>query len=52
MECHIITYPVPTQMLYVHITVFTPLNVENVSSWRNNLGFSPFFVNQMDTYIG
>ena len=23
---------VPTQMLYVNITVFTPLNVENVSS--------------------
>ena len=43
---------VPTQMLYVNITVFTPLNVENVSSWRNNLGFSPHFVNQMDTYIG
>ena len=42
---------VPRQMLYVNIIVFTPLNIESVSSWRNNFGFSPHFVVQMDTYI-
>ena len=37
--------------IHMKISVYTPLTVENISSWRNSFGLGSIFVNKMNTYL-